>query len=187
MRRSVKPCKLPPLIFSSYTIVVVTIITNIITTIIFNHQHLTLRYETRQREECQSEPENTSPCEASHNKVSLIMCPGICQIFLITQLLGSTLPFSTCQAFFFTLGPMKSHSHSQVCRLVGSVLRAPEVQKDSECYLAHSVQYHTVYVKRCKNHCGASQNIQQAQGRQNPQGAWQYDPEGAILMMKILT
>ena len=73
---------------------------------------------------------------------------------------------------------MKSHSHSQVCRLVGSVLRAPEVQKDSECYLAHSVQYHTMYVKRCKNHCGASQNIQQAQGRQNPQGAWQYDPGG---------
>ena len=52
------------------------------------------------------------------------------------------------------------------------------MQKDSECYLAHSVQYHTVYVKRCKNHCGASQNIQQAQGRQNPQGAWQYDPGG---------
>ena len=40
------------------------------------------------------------------------------------------------------------------------------------------VQYHTVYVKRCENHCGASQNIQQAQGRQNPQGAWQYDPGG---------
>ena len=81
--------------------------------------------------------------------------------------------FQHLSSIFFTLGPMKSHSHSQVCRLVGSVLRAPEVQKDSECYLAHSVQYHTVYVKRCKNHCGASQNIQQAQGRQNPQGAWQ--------------
>ena len=86
--------------------------------------------------------------------------------------------FQHLSSIFFTLGPMKSHSHSQVCRLVGSVLRAPEVQKDSECYLAHSVQYHTVYVKRCKNHCGASQNIQQAQGRQNPQGAWQYDPGG---------
>ena len=69
MRRSVKPCKLPSFIFSNCTITLVTIIT----TIIFNHQHLTLRYETRQREQCQNEPENTSPCEASHSKVSLLM------------------------------------------------------------------------------------------------------------------
>ena len=52
------------------------------------------------------------------------------------------------------------------------------MQMKQGCYLAHSVQYHTVYVKRCKNHCGASQNIQQAQGRQKYQGAWQYDPGG---------
>ena len=134
--------------------------------------------------------------DGTKNDETFIKCFRLSDIYYVSWHLSNLsygassweyFTFQHLSSIFFTLGPMKSHSHSQVCRLVGSVLRAPEVQKEEGCYLAHSVQYHTVYVRRCQNHCGASQNIQQAQGRQNPQGAWQYDPEGAILMMKILT
>ena len=72
-----------------------------------------------------------------------------------------------------------------MCSLVGNILTsAPEgdneeeeeeeAEEEEECYLAHSVRYHTVYVKRCQSHCGTSQKLQ-APGSQKAEGACRYD------------